>query len=63
VLAANSLLALDNFTETNGATLVVPGSHKWESGRRPMRDQAIPLSCPDGSVTCGKSVLDLIRFD
>ncbi len=27
--------ALDPFTETNGATKVWPGSHKWESGREP----------------------------
>lgn len=42
--------ALDDFTEKNGATVVVPDSHKWESGRMPTREQAIPLTCPAGSA-------------
>lgn len=32
--------ALDPFTETNGATKVWPGSHKWENGREPTEADA-----------------------
>ena len=57
-LVGNSLLALDNFTTTNGATAVVPGSHRWESGHIPTRDQTIPLTCPAGSVMFVKACQD-----
>lgn len=60
MLAANSLLALDDLPRPMEPLRSCPSSHKWESGRRPMRDQAIPLSCPASSVMCSKSVLDLI---
>ncbi len=28
-LVVNTMWALDDFTEANGATVVIPGSHKW----------------------------------
>jgi ectoine hydroxylase-related dioxygenase (phytanoyl-CoA dioxygenase family) len=31
----NTMWPLDDFTEANGATRIIPGSHKWEPGRRP----------------------------
>eukprot|EP01126_Amoeba_proteus_P044211 TRINITY_DN48_c0_g1_i1.p1 TRINITY_DN48_c0_g1~~TRINITY_DN48_c0_g1_i1.p1 ORF type:complete len:326 (-),score=66.13 TRINITY_DN48_c0_g1_i1:280-1257(-) len=31
----NVLLAIDDFEENNGATLIIPGSHKWERERLP----------------------------
>ncbi len=34
-LSIEALVALSDFTVENGATQVVPGSHLWESGRRP----------------------------
>jgi len=34
-VVVNTMWALDDFTPTNGATRLVPGSHRWEVGRRP----------------------------
>lgn len=45
----NSMWALDDFTEANGATRVVPGSHKW-TDRRPTEDETVKVTMPAGSV-------------
>ncbi|RSM50469.1 phytanoyl-CoA dioxygenase [Actinoplanes sp. ATCC 53533] len=34
-LGAATIWAIDEFTETNGATVVLPGSHRWDDARRP----------------------------
>jgi ectoine hydroxylase-related dioxygenase (phytanoyl-CoA dioxygenase family) len=34
-LGAATIWAIDPFTEDNGATVVLPGSHRWDSDRRP----------------------------
>ena len=34
-LVANTLIALDDFTVENGATMLVPSSHKWERSLNP----------------------------
>lgn len=46
---ANSLVALDDFTRANGATRVVPGSHRWT---RPVEQDAdvIYAEMPAGSL-------------
>jgi hypothetical protein len=49
-LGSAIIVAFDEFTELNGATRVVPGSHFWPSGVRPEDGQAIPAVCPAGSV-------------
>lgn len=49
-LGSAIIVAFDDFTETNGATRIVPKSHLWPSGIRPSDDQAIPSVCPAGSV-------------
>ena len=51
-----SVIALVDFTDENGATRVVPGSHLWEGdafgrgGRVPMLDDAVPAMMPAGSA-------------
>ncbi len=49
-LGAATVWALDDFTETNGATAIVPGSHRWGDDRQPMREEARPAVMPAGSV-------------
>ena len=47
----NTMWALDDFTEANGATRIVPGSHKWETGRWPSdSDAVIQAEMQAGSV-------------
>ncbi len=47
---ANALWACDDFTEENGATRVVPGSHLREVDRTPPGDQVFQAVMPRGSV-------------
>jgi ectoine hydroxylase-related dioxygenase (phytanoyl-CoA dioxygenase family) len=49
-LVVNTMWALDDFTEANGATVVVPGSHKWVD-ERPSKDTKVTRAVmPAGSV-------------
>jgi len=45
----SAIWALDDFTADNGATLVIPGSHKQAQGK-PGRDNAMPVEMPAGSA-------------
>lgn len=51
-LGAATIWAIDPFTEENGATVVIPGSHRW--GDRPPTDddveKQVPVVMPAGSV-------------
>ena len=49
-LVLNTMWALDDFTEANGATLVAPGSHRWTEPRPPEEIETVPATMPAGSV-------------
>jgi ectoine hydroxylase-related dioxygenase (phytanoyl-CoA dioxygenase family) len=49
-LGAASIWAIDDFTEENGATVVVPTSHQWDGKQRPTPDKLIQAIMPAGSV-------------
>ena len=47
----NTMWALDDFTLDNGATCFVPGSHRFDLGRRPTADDRVAQAVmPAGSV-------------
>ncbi len=49
-----SMTALVDFDGANGATRVVPGSHRWERGRQP-----VPAEIVDAAMPAGSSVIYL----
>lgn len=44
------MVALDDFTATNGATTLIPGSHLWGDDRIPKREEMIPAIMSAGSM-------------
>ena len=46
----STIWALTDFTKENGATQVVPGSHKWEKDRTPNEDEIAYAEMSQGSV-------------
>lgn len=50
-LQISALWAISDFTAENGPTQVIPGSHRWETGRRPSEsDPVVEAVMPAGSV-------------
>lgn len=49
-VTAATMIVLDDYTELNGATRIIPGSHQWGSDRLGDEKEAIPVVCPRGSV-------------
>jgi ectoine hydroxylase-related dioxygenase (phytanoyl-CoA dioxygenase family) len=45
-----SVIALVDFTAENGATRVVPGSHRWPADRVPASDELVPAEMAAGSA-------------
>ena len=52
-LTVSSMFALSDFTEENGATWVVPGSHRWPDERR----QAQPYEIARAAMPAGSALL------
>jgi ectoine hydroxylase-related dioxygenase (phytanoyl-CoA dioxygenase family) len=48
-LAAATIWAIDDFTADNGATVVIPGSHRWGKRRPSSEDRMLPVVMPAGS--------------
>ncbi|WP_327095557.1 phytanoyl-CoA dioxygenase family protein [Nocardia vinacea] len=49
-LSAATIWAIDEFTAENGATMLIPGSHRWPDGRTPQEDDVrVPGVMPAGS--------------
>ena len=49
-VVVNSMWALDDFTEANGATRIVVGSHRWVGEQPDANTVTIPAEMPAGSV-------------
>jgi ectoine hydroxylase-related dioxygenase (phytanoyl-CoA dioxygenase family) len=49
-LVLNTMWALDDFTEANGATVVIPGSHRWIDERPSEESRVVHAVMPAGSV-------------
>ncbi|MDE0238884.1 MAG: phytanoyl-CoA dioxygenase family protein [bacterium] len=50
LLQMNVMVAATDFTRRNGATLVAPGSHRWESGRLPCEGEIARVVMPQGGI-------------
>jgi ectoine hydroxylase-related dioxygenase (phytanoyl-CoA dioxygenase family) len=59
VASINTFFAIDAFTRTNGATLVVPGSHQRDDAPDPgqVEREAFPVECDAGSMLVFDSTL------
>jgi ectoine hydroxylase-related dioxygenase (phytanoyl-CoA dioxygenase family) len=51
-VVVNSMWALTDFTADNGATRLIPGSHRWSEDRRPLPDgrETVAATMPAGSL-------------
>jgi ectoine hydroxylase-related dioxygenase (phytanoyl-CoA dioxygenase family) len=48
-ITVESMIALSDFTATNGATRIVPGSHRWDADREPNDSELVVAAMPAGS--------------
>ena len=52
LLEVEAMFALTDFTIENGATQVVPGSHKWAPDRKAKPNEILRAEMPAGSALC-----------
>ena len=45
-----SIIALEDFTADNGATRIIPGSHRWPAEREPRLDEVVTAEMPAGDA-------------
>jgi len=58
VASVNVMFAIDTFTEDNGGTIVVPGTHQRETPPiETMNRQGVAIECPSGSMLVFDSTL------
>ena len=50
MVGVSTIWALDDFTEDNGATQVIPDSHLWSEDEQPQCDKAVTITMLAGSV-------------
>jgi ectoine hydroxylase-related dioxygenase (phytanoyl-CoA dioxygenase family) len=50
MISLSTIVAVDAFTEANGATRVVPGSHRWPRGQKPEPHEIADAVMPPGSA-------------
>ncbi|CAG8982094.1 hypothetical protein HYALB_00014019 [Hymenoscyphus albidus] len=50
LMGIGTMVALDDFTASNGATTLIPGSHLWSDDQQPTREAMVPAIMPSGSV-------------
>lgn len=50
MVGVSTIWAFDDFTENNGATEVIPGSHLWDESVKPCERDAVQVVMPAGSV-------------
>lgn len=49
-VSAAIMVVFDDYTDINGATKIIPGSHLWGNEPRPDKKSTISITCPAGSV-------------
>lgn len=49
-VVVNTMWALDDFTERNGATVLVPGSHRWTDAKPDANAPSVRATMPAGSL-------------
>jgi ectoine hydroxylase-related dioxygenase (phytanoyl-CoA dioxygenase family) len=49
-IVCNTMWALDDFTEANGATRIIPGSHRWVDEKASADTPTVAAEMPAGSV-------------
>ena len=50
MFGVSAIWAFDDFTDSNGATEVIPGSHRWGPERQPAEADAVKVVMPAGSA-------------